>query len=79
MDESDRYYACEAFPPDTVVDSLGAGDTFVASTIYAVCCRKFSIGNAITFANRVAGAKVGFYGYDQIGEVYKRFIVGDEE
>lgn len=74
LDDNDQYYASESFPPDTIVDSLGAGDTFVAATIYGICCEKLSLMKAITFASYIAGAKVGFYGYDNIEKIYKGFL-----
>ncbi|CAN9512217.1 unnamed protein product [Ophioblennius macclurei] len=57
----------DAFPPEALVDTLGAGDTFNAAVIY-----KLSSGghlkDALTFGCRVAGRKCGFHGYDGLGE-----------
>lgn len=66
---ADSFYTATACPPKTVVDSLGAGDTFVASTIHALIQGK-SLQESIDFGCQIAGAKVGFYGYDEISEVF---------
>ncbi|XP_067009276.2 ketohexokinase [Anabrus simplex] len=52
-----------AFPPQKVVDTLGAGDTFCAAVISALNS-KHSLKDSIVFGCQVAGAKVGMYGYD---------------
>ena len=52
-----------AFPPEKVIDTCGAGDTFNAATIYALSCGR-SLKESITFACRVAGYKCGIQGYD---------------
>ncbi|KAL4223636.1 hypothetical protein ACF0H5_017104 [Mactra antiquata] len=53
------------FPPEKVIDTLGAGDTFNASTVLALNSGK-SIKEAITYGCKVAGAKCGVNGYDGI-------------
>lgn len=64
--ETDTHFAALAKPPTQIVDSLGAGDTFVASTIYMLD-KGASLQESIEFGCRIAGAKIGFDGYDQIG------------
>ena len=49
------------FPPEAVVDTLGAGDTFNAATIHALSGGK-SLQEAITFGCKVAGRKCGMTG-----------------
>uniref|UniRef100_A0A3Q1IAY7 Ketohexokinase n=1 Tax=Anabas testudineus TaxID=64144 RepID=A0A3Q1IAY7_ANATE len=60
----------DAFPPETLVDTLGAGDTFNAAVIY-----KLSNGgclqDALTFGCKVAGRKCGFHGYEDIAKTKK--------
>ncbi|XP_061584745.1 ketohexokinase isoform X2 [Cololabis saira] len=60
----------DAFPPETLVDTLGAGDTFNASVIYKLS-NGGSLQDALTFGCRVAGAKCGFHGYDGISEMLR--------
>lgn len=67
LDSVDNLSTAEAYPPDLVVDTLGAGDTFAAALIFALS-RNYSVSKGIEFASRLAGFKVGFYGYDQIHE-----------
>lgn len=62
-----------ACPPSTILDTLGAGDTFCAAVIYALV-RKKSLQEALTFGNQIAGAKVGGYGYDGIADIYQQFL-----
>ncbi|CAF94177.1 unnamed protein product, partial [Tetraodon nigroviridis] len=56
----------DAFPPESLVDTLGAGDTFNAAVIYTLS-NGGSLQDALTFGCRVAGCKCGFHGYDGIG------------
>ncbi|XP_029452174.1 ketohexokinase isoform X9 [Rhinatrema bivittatum] len=53
----------DAFPPDTIVDTLGAGDTFNASVIYALSTGK-TMQEALTFGCQIAGRKCGVQGFD---------------
>ncbi|XP_038553600.1 ketohexokinase isoform X2 [Micropterus salmoides] len=55
----------DAFPPETLVDTLGAGDTFNSAVIYTLS-NGGSLQDALTFGCRVAGKKCGFHGYDGI-------------
>ncbi|XP_015257949.1 PREDICTED: ketohexokinase isoform X3 [Cyprinodon variegatus] len=57
----------DAFPPETLVDTLGAGDTFNAGVLYTLS-NGGSLQEALTFGCRVAGRKCGFHGYDGIKE-----------
>ena len=54
-----------AFPPEVVVDTLGAGDTFIGATISELVSGK-DVDSAINFGCRVAGAKCGMRGLDGI-------------
>ncbi|XP_013883254.1 ketohexokinase [Austrofundulus limnaeus] len=58
----------DAFPPETLVDTLGAGDTFNAGVIYTIS-NGGSLQDALNFGCRVAGRKCGFHGYDGISEM----------
>ena len=66
--ENDSHFAALAKPPPKTVDTLGAGDTFVASTIHSLIQEK-PLQESIEFGCRIAGAKVGFYGYDNISSL----------
>ncbi|XP_028856523.1 ketohexokinase isoform X3 [Denticeps clupeoides] len=55
----------DAFPPEALVDTLGAGDTFNASVIYTLS-NGGSLQEALTFGCQIAGRKCGVHGYDGI-------------
>lgn len=55
----------KAFPPDSLVDTVGAGDTFNAATILALSEGK-TLHEAIVFGCKVAGAKCGMMGYKDL-------------
>ncbi|XP_041835948.1 ketohexokinase isoform X3 [Melanotaenia boesemani] len=57
----------DAFPPEALVDTLGAGDTFNASFIYTLS-NGGTLQEALTFGCKIAGRKCGFHGYDGISE-----------
>ncbi|KAM9717203.1 ketohexokinase isoform 2-T2 [Menidia menidia] len=57
----------DAFPPESLVDTLGAGDTFNAGVIYTLS-NGGSLQDALIFGCKVAGAKCGFHGYDGISK-----------
>jgi len=54
-----------AFPPEQVIDTLGAGDTFNAGLISALV-NKQSPQQAVTAACQLAGKKCGQTGYDNL-------------
>ncbi|XP_073783298.1 ketohexokinase isoform X4 [Danio rerio] len=55
----------DAFPPEQLVDTLGAGDTFNASVLYSLS-KGGSLQDALTFGCQIAGKKCGVHGYDGI-------------
>ncbi|KFO71752.1 Ketohexokinase, partial [Cuculus canorus] len=55
----------DAFPPEALVDTLGAGDTFNAAVIFALSEGR-SLQDALTFGCRIAGKKCGVLGFDGI-------------
>eukprot|EP00054_Salpingoeca_dolichothecata_P019111 m.118539 g.118539 ORF g.118539 m.118539 type:complete len:317 (+) comp23130_c0_seq3:52-1002(+) len=65
---SEGYFHQPAFKPTKVVDTLGAGDTFNGAAIVAMA-KGASLQDALTFACRVAGLKVGIDGF-QIRDLY---------
>lgn len=70
---ADDVITSPAYPPEVILDTLGAGDTFCASAIFALVQGK-SLQEALRFGNKIAGSKVGFYGYDGIAGVYRDFM-----
>ncbi|KAL4223635.1 hypothetical protein ACF0H5_017103 [Mactra antiquata] len=62
---SHDHVTSQVFSPEKVVDTLGAGDTFNAATILALNKKK-TLKEAITFGCRIAGAKCGLNGFDDL-------------
>ncbi|KAJ6642813.1 Ketohexokinase, partial [Pseudolycoriella hygida] len=73
LDSNDNLFTAEAYPPDNVIDSLGAGDTFAAAIIFALY-QNYALNFAIHFASRLAGYKVSFFGYDKIREHFDSLL-----
>uniref|UniRef100_UPI00398F6689 ketohexokinase isoform X3 n=1 Tax=Pristiophorus japonicus TaxID=55135 RepID=UPI00398F6689 len=61
----DGVFHSNAFPPEKLVDTLGAGDTFNAAVLVALYNDK-SIQESLTFGCQIAGKKCGIQGYDGI-------------
>lgn len=59
------------YPPKKVVDTLGAGDTFVAGAIFRLI-QGSSVEDALIFACRLAGFKCGINGNDGLVEAFSR-------
>lgn len=53
-------YISEAYAPSKIVNTLGAGDTFVAATIISLM-RGDSLGEALHIGCKVAGTKCGMH------------------
>lgn len=62
LDADGRLHHSGSFPPERVVDSVGAGDTFIAGCIYSLKAGG-SVAQALEFGCRVAGKKVGQAGF----------------
>jgi len=54
-----------AYHPASVVDTLGAGDTFVSSTIFALS-KGHDLSKALHFGCKVAGTKCGLEGFSEL-------------
>ncbi|XP_074657225.1 uncharacterized protein LOC141910388 [Tubulanus polymorphus] len=67
VDSDGRRFRVAAHKPEKLVDTLGAGDTFVAATISRLH-RGQSFHQAVTFGCHVAGFKCGIVGFDRIEE-----------
>ncbi|GFF35515.1 putative PfkB family kinase [Aspergillus lentulus] len=61
-------------PDFQVVDTIGAGDTFIAGMLYAWLCQEnWNLEKKIHFANRVAGMKVGQEGFSGLDKALESF------
>lgn len=54
-----------AIPPEKLVDTLGAGDTFTAAAIYSLVMGR-GLEEAVDFGCRLAGLKCGIIGFDEL-------------
>ena len=62
----------KAYSPTTLIDTIGAGDTFIAATVFSLCHNK-SVQESIDLGNLIAGAKCGMMGYSGLNSVYNSF------
>jgi len=69
MDANGNYYEMSSYKQDKVVDTLGAGDSFMAGFIYATLKARRSLAEAVDFANRVASHKITGFGYEHISQL----------
>lgn len=68
------FHFSKAFPPrQGVKDTLGAGDSFLAATIFAKSVLNYTYADSITFGCKVAGAKCAMDAYDDI-ENFEKYI-----
>lgn len=67
--ESKDYYSLKAVRVNDIVDTLGAGDTFVAAVIYALNTLKYNLEQAVEYGNYVAAFKIQHQGYDCVADV----------
>ncbi|KAL2216218.1 Ribokinase-like protein [Thermoascus aurantiacus ATCC 26904] len=74
---SQTYTHCPAYKLRSgaeVVDSIGAGDTFIAGMLYALICHgtdaadAWPLDRAVSFATELAGRKVEQEGFEGLGE-----------
>ncbi|KAI8123398.1 hypothetical protein FF38_11135 [Lucilia cuprina] len=61
---TNEYNSLPAVPVENIVDSLGAGDTFVAAVIYALNNLQKNLKQAVEYGNQVAAFKIQQRGYD---------------
>lgn len=62
-----RIHVRSAIPPDQIVDTLGAGDTFNAAFIYSQI-KSLSLEKSLELSCRIAGFKIGQRGLRGIGK-----------
>lgn len=70
LSSNDEYELLPADPPEEILDTLGAGDTFNAALIYALHVLRKNQREAVIFANSIAGMKIAQKGYDHIKQFY---------
>jgi ketohexokinase len=58
-----------AFCPNRVLDTLGAGDTFCAATIFGLSRGK-SLQDCVILGCQIAGLKVGMEGFTDLQNAY---------
>lgn len=61
-----------AYPPEEIVNTLGAGDTFIAACIKALS-NDVDLASSINFACKVAGAKCGLKNLDELRDMAFEF------
>lgn len=65
VDSCGIVYHSDAFPPPTLIDTLGAGDTFIAGTLSSFL-KGSSLQESLVFGCKIAGKKCGQFGFDDI-------------
>jgi ketohexokinase len=74
-----------AWKPDTgtaqVIDTIGAGDTFIAGMLFALAHYPYdwSINQKVAFSNELAGRKVLQDGFAGLGEKMRHSSTSQEE
>ncbi|KAL9617860.1 MAG: hypothetical protein Q9204_008453, partial [Flavoplaca sp. TL-2023a] len=71
---SQRFTECPAFNLGgmSVVDTVGAGDTFIAGMLFGLTCHSdWDLDRKLEFANELAGRKVGQEGLSGLGSCMK--------
>lgn len=66
----------KAYPPNLILDTTGAGDTFIAATVFSLSNGK-SVAESIKLGDQIAGAKCGMMGYRGLDAVYKKLRDSD--
>lgn len=71
-DSETQWTSVKAWKPntgETVTDTIGAGDTFIAGFLFALNCHGFwTLQQKLEFANEIAGRKVLQVGFQGLAE-----------
>jgi ketohexokinase len=68
--DADQWVSVEAWqsPQHPVIDTIGAGDTFIAGMLYMLTCAPdLNLLQQLSFANELAGRKVTQEGFNNLG------------
>lgn len=65
IDANNVWYHCDAYAPVKVLDTIGAGDTFIAAVIFCLMNNP-SLTDALKFGCELAGRKCGLFGFDKL-------------
>lgn len=71
---SSGYCESQSYPPEIIVDTLGAGDTFCAACLNSLMNDTTKLFRAIHQGCTLAGFKCGHFGYDCIKEFNKNLL-----
>ncbi|KAL8851388.1 MAG: hypothetical protein Q9221_003659 [Calogaya cf. arnoldii] len=74
---SQRYEECPAFKTEGInaVDTVGAGDTFIAGMLFGLTCRgEWDLDRKLEFANELAGRKVVQEGLRGLGSLMQHAL-----
>lgn len=66
LDQNGEFQGSEAYPPERLVDTIGAGDCFNAAIIHAFL-DSATLSEALQSACQLAGVKCGQSGFDRLG------------
>lgn len=67
QDQDGHVYHAPAHPPERIIDTLGAGDSFNAGLIHSLASGE-NLQEALEFANLLAGIKIGQSGFQGIAK-----------
>ncbi len=65
IDTNGELFNSAAYPPENIVDTIGAGDTFNAGYIHAQLQQQ-TLQKSIQYACQLAGKKIGLHGYSNL-------------
>ncbi|RUS92037.1 hypothetical protein EGW08_000250 [Elysia chlorotica] len=65
MSDQSGLVTSPAFPPSEILDTCGAGDTFIGATLFALA-KGQALQKAIMFGCKVAGSKCGVQGFQNL-------------
>ncbi|KAL4929224.1 ketohexokinase [Aspergillus undulatus] len=76
---SGNFVHSPAYTPEgfQVVDTIGAGDTFIAGMLYGLTCMRdtWDLSQKLSMANRLAGTKVTQEGFNNLGQVLEAYFI----